>query len=216
VLVGVALPVVALAATAIAGAILVAGLGRSRPFVRQAAPLLVIALVMGFSLPNIVNLLASPFEGGAPQHDVVPSDGIASARWLRDHSGPDDVVATDLHCRLAVVGSQPCDARHFWVAAYSERHVLVEGWAYTQMAIGRARTLGVNPNVVPFWDPALLARNDLAFAQPTPANVAALQAGYGVRWLFADLTIADPAALGRVADLRDRVGDFAIYELRRP
>ncbi|HEY8819231.1 MAG TPA: hypothetical protein VIM25_10490, partial [Candidatus Limnocylindrales bacterium] len=100
--------------------------------------------------------------------------------------------------------------------AYSERHVLVEGWGYTQMATSRSGELGVNPNLVPFWDPPLLAQNDLAFTAPTPAALAALQDGYGVRWLFADVTIADPTALGRVADLRERVGDFAVYELRRP
>ena len=92
--------------------------------------------------------------------------------------------------------------------------MLVEGWAYTQMAISRARQLRVNPNAVPFWDPSLLALNDRAFTDPSADVLRALQVDHGVRWLFADTTIADSAALGRFADLRERVGDFAIYELR--
>jgi hypothetical protein len=216
VMVAIWLPVLALLGVALAGYLLISKLARHRAGLYGATPLLVISLVMGFSLPNILSLLASPVVPVTTAHEVIPGDGIAAARWLRDHSTPDDLVATNLHCRGPIGGSNQCDARHVWVSAYSERHVLIEGWAYTQMAITRSAELGVNLNTVPFWDPALLAQNDLAFTDPTSADLTALQAEYGVRWLFADLTMADPAALGRVADLRDRVGDFAIYELRRP
>ena len=211
------LPVLALLGIALVGYLLVSRLARHRADLYAATPLLVISLVMGFSLPNVMTLLASPFVARPIPHEVIPGDGIAAASWLRDHSGPNDVVATNLHCRTPIRAPDRCDARHFWVSAYSERQLLVEGWSYTQMAISRARKLGVtNVNAVPFWDPPLLALNDLAFTNPTPAVLTALQDEYGVRWLFADVTTADAAALGGLADLRDRVGDFAVYELRRP
>ena len=123
----------------------------------------------------------------------------------RDNSDPDDLVATNLHCRSPL--ASPCDPRNFWISGYSERHILVEGWAYTGMTLQQ---------VTPFWDPLLLAANDAAFTDPSEATIAKLRDEYGVRWLFADLTTADPDAIGRYADLRYRDGDFAVYELRRP
>ena len=94
--------------------------------------------------------------------------------------------------------------------------MLVEGWAYTQMGNSQAMQRGINPAAVPFWDPALLALNDRAFTDPSADVMRALRDDHGVRWLFADTTVADSAALGQFADLREQVGDFAIYELRRP
>ena len=72
------------------------------------------------------------------------------------------------------------------------------------------------PECGSFLDPALLSLNDRAFTDPSAEVLGALYADHGIRWLFADTTIADSAALGQFADLRERVGDFAIYELRRP
>ncbi|MFL5645364.1 MAG: hypothetical protein ACJ78L_08410 [Chloroflexota bacterium] len=206
-------PVLVLLVTATVGSVVFTRLAHRRSDLRGAAPLLTVALVMGFSLPKMA-AAASPFVAVADAPIVVPADGMAAARWLRDHSGPGDLIATHLHC-LAPGGAGRCDARHFWVSAYSERHVLVEGWAYTQMSISHARELGVDSNHVPFWDPALLALNDRAFTDPSAEVLRALEADHGVRWLFADATIADVAALDRLADLRERVGDYAIYELRR-
>ena len=41
----------------------------------------------------------------------------------------DEVIATNAHCSRPNRVS-PCDARNFWMAAYAERTMLVEGWAY--------------------------------------------------------------------------------------
>jgi hypothetical protein len=94
--------------------------------------------------------------------------------------------------------------------------MLVEGWAYTSTAVAEAKKLGVSNTVVPFWDPALLADNDEAFSKPSAAAVDLLRDRYGVHWLFADAARTDLDALDRVADLRERRGAFAVYELRRP
>jgi hypothetical protein len=209
-------PLLVLLVIATVAFVLFRRLARARPELNGAAPLLTIALVMGFSLPNVAMLLASPLNAAAAPYQVVPADGIAAARWLRDHSAPDDLVATHLHCLSPVSASGTCDARHFWVSAYAERHVLVEGWAYTQMGNSQAMQRGINPAAIPFWDPALLALNDRAFTDPSAEVLRALRVDHGVRWLFADTTVVDSAALGQLADLREQVGDFAIYELRRP
>ena len=185
------------------------------PELRGAVPLLVIALAMGFTIPNIPKVIVSPVLNLNPQTTLaVAADGIGAARWLRDHSDPDDLVATNLHCRPLPDAGDTCDARHFWVSGYSERRMLVEGWAYTSKAIASAMKLGVSDRTVPFWDPALLAANDAAFQAPTEAAVAVLRDDHGVRWLFADLSMADADGLARVAELRYRLGDYGVYSVR--
>lgn len=214
VLVAIILPVLALVGVALIAYAVLRLAAPKRPVLHGAIPLLVIALVMGFSLPNVARLVASPFDVRQVSGASVPGDGADVARWLRDHSVPVDLVATNLHCRPLADTSGACDARHFWISGYSERHVFVEGWSYTTKATTLSKQLGVSYIVVPFWDQPLLARNDLAFTDPSPAALAELHDRDGVRWLFADLTKADAAALGREADLRYRQGDFAVYELR--
>jgi hypothetical protein len=208
------LPVVALAAVAIIAFLGLRGFQRGSPTLRDAIPLLMIALIMGFSLPGAATLMIVPLTRPLAGTVPVPADGIAAAYWLRDHSDPSDLVATDLHCRPMLVKATTCDARHFWVSGYSERHVLVEGWAYTTRAIAIGRTLNVNGATVPFWDQALLAQNDRAFSAPSATALAKLRAEYGVHWLFADLSASDGEALGRLADLRYRQGNFGVFELR--
>ena len=102
------------------------------------------------------------------------------------------------------------------MSAYSERRVLVEGWAYTTPATAYAVEHRVSDRTVPFWDQPTLAANDAAFATPSGPALATLRDTYGVRWLFADLDHGASEALGDVADLRHREGPFAVYELRRP
>ena len=90
---------------------------------------------------------------------ALPRSRVEAARWVRDNSSPDQVLATNAHCR-AVGGDGVCDARSFWLSAYSERRVLVEGWLFAP----RVSETGEQS----FWDPALLALNDEAFTAPTP------------------------------------------------
>ena len=201
------LPVLALLGVAVTAYVALRLAAPKWPVLQGAVPLLVIALVMGFSLPNVATDLASPINGKPPSDLIVPGDGIDVARWLRDHSDPDDLVATNVHYACYPRLDNACDARSFWVSAYSERRILVEGWAYTTKS---------STNGAPFWDPSLLAANDAAFTDPSAAAVAKLRDAYGVRWLFADLTSADSDSIGRYAALRYREGDFAVYELPGP
>ncbi|MGH3465330.1 MAG: hypothetical protein ACRDP9_28000 [Kribbellaceae bacterium] len=150
-----------------------------------------------------------------------------AARWLRANSDPDDLVATNAHCVIKV--GQVCDSRHFWIAALTERHVLVEGWGYTNKINEQVAATGENPFRLPFWDLQRLEDNDAAFrARPKSLNelqrppkelrnaVNKLRDEYGVRWLFADLTYAEvPHELAEVADLRYDGLDVQIFEIRR-
>ncbi|WP_237103861.1 hypothetical protein, partial [Nonomuraea sp. MG754425] len=138
---------------------------------------------------------------------LIPRGALEAGRWLRAHSSPDDVVATDLHCRYD--WWRVCDSRHFWVSGFSERRVLVEGWAYAESTLSRARPFLRSYLAVPFGDPALLAANDAVFERPTAENVRELSRKYGVKWLFTGIN----PELGKFASLRFRNATSSVYRL---
>jgi len=146
----------------------------------------------------------------------VPDGGVIAARWLRDHTSPDALVAVNAHCRRP---AGRCDNRHFWISAYAERRILVEGWGYINGANSRAALIGT-PGIlgtVPFQQPQRLADNDAAFLNPTAETVGKLRDAYGVRWLFADdRHPVRTTELGRFAALRFRAGHCWVYELTDP
>ncbi|MFG1959015.1 hypothetical protein [Nonomuraea sp. NPDC049028] len=145
------------------------------------------------------------------ENRVIPQGALAAGRWLRDHSGPDDLVATNTHCRLGY--ENPCDTRYPWVAALSERHVLVEGWAYTATNLSHWRP-GLLPEGLPFWDTELIKLNDTAFQSPSQTAMRGLRERYGVRWLFVDELRGNPSPrIGEFAEFRFRSGDYAVYQL---
>ena len=138
------------------------------------------------------------------------SDEVAAARWLRDHSEGDDVVMTNRHCRGPEVPG--CKRTQFTVAAWSERDVLVEGWAYTSRmnalsADSHANTRG------PFWDPDLLRLNDRFFVHPTASAARRLQAR-GVRWVFVYRALPH-TKLSKFATLAHRNRIVDVYRLRQ-
>ncbi|MBM0258454.1 hypothetical protein [Micromonospora sp. 4G55] len=129
-------------------------------------------------------------------------------RWVRAHSGPEEVLATNVHCRMVVSGW--CDARSFWLSGYAERPVLVEGWAFAPRMVGRPE----GP-YAPFWDAERLRANDAAFTAPTAAGLAELRDRYGVRWLVVDRTVGPESPdLAQLADLRHENTRMAVYRLR--
>ncbi|MBT2231289.1 hypothetical protein [Nonomuraea sp. NEAU-A123] len=145
------------------------------------------------------------------ENRVIPQGALAAGRWLRDHSEPDDLVATNTHCRLGY--EHPCDTRYPWVAALSERHVLVEGWAYTATNLSHWRP-GLLPEGLPFWDTELIKMNDTAFQSPSQTAMRRLRESYGVRWLFVDELRANPSRrIGDFAEFQFRSGDYAVYRL---
>lgn len=145
---------------------------------------------------------------------VIPEDGAYAARWIRDRSGIDDVVATNVHCLGRVADDGSCDARHFWMAALAERQVLVEGWSYANPSESVAPGFEDGD---PFWDPALLALNDQAFTAPTEAVLDELYAEHGVRWLLVDRTRGmESPELATFADLVVDRPEAAVYQVTPP
>jgi hypothetical protein len=146
---------------------------------------------------------------------VIPDGAAEAGRWLRGHSDPDDLLATNLHCQPR---RDACHNLHFWVAAYTERRVLVEGWGYTPTANEHALEAGIPQSAVEFWDKQRLADNDAAFTSPSEQTIGLLRDKYGVRWLFVDRRDAYPLpppspAIGEHAVLRFTAGDCAVYEV---
>ncbi|MGW6278983.1 hypothetical protein [Kribbella sp. NPDC055071] len=151
-------------------------------------------------------VFAQPSRGGATAAEA------GAATWLRRNSTPGDLIATNAHCIIQRDGL--CDSRHFWLAALSERPVLIEGWSYSNQANRIALTTGGNPSLIPYWDRAELTANDAAFKTPTPAAIERLRQA-GVRWLYADNRVGNVSpALRNYVSLRHATLDATIYELK--
>jgi hypothetical protein len=140
----------------------------------------------------------------------IPAGGAEAARYIRDHSAVSDRLATNSHCMPVYADKKTCDARNFWLSAYAERRVLVEGWAYTPT--GQSRK---NANTGPFWDKPLLAANDKAFRNPTKQDLDYLWTKYGVRWLVFDKMVSQPSA-GLKPLWRYSSGTVDVYQLTPP
>jgi hypothetical protein len=140
-----------------------------------------------------------------------PPGALTVARWLREHSRPDDLVATNAHCRWGL--EDPCDSRHSWVAALAERRVLVEGWTYTTLNLNSWRP-GLLVQNIPFWDEERIRLNDAAFDTPSRETIGLLRRRYGVGWLFVDeRLVRSTSTIGEFADLQARSGDYALYRV---
>ncbi|MEU6414977.1 hypothetical protein [Microbispora sp. NPDC046933] len=205
---------------AVAAAVVVVLISR-RAGLRAWAFVLVMFAAVGWPAAwsaRVLSALTHVPSGGASFGEVrpvapeaVPHGLMTAARWLRANSAPDDLVATNVHCRWGY--AHPCDSRQFWVSALTERRVLAEGWTYTTTNMSRWRP-GDLPENLPFWDRERLRVNDLAFTSPSRSTIQRLRHQYGVRWLFADERYGTrDANLDDFADLRFRSGDFALYQL---
>jgi len=222
VLLQLALPYLALVgAVVVVGMVLVAA-RRRFGYLRGVSLLLTLLVAIGMGLPqawrNVGGSLRTGFSAawhptlladGAPE---ITRDNIVAARWLRDNSDPDNLVATNAHCRP--VRPTGCDNRHFWISAYSERRVLLEGWGYTSTANQISVRTGIAFPFVRYWRPEVLAANDEVFSAPSAPAVKRLHDAYGVRWLFVDSrrTTVSPD-LSRFARLRFQSGACAVYEI---
>ncbi|GHJ44577.1 hypothetical protein Cs7R123_19190 [Catellatospora sp. TT07R-123] len=182
---------------------------RAHPGLRGTGALVALSAVLLAGAPgyamDVAKSLRTP-NGGAYFTVELPRSRVDAARWIREHSNPEDVLATNDHCLNRPKPGTGCDARSFWLSAYAEREVLVESWGFAP----RRFTV---PNEG-FWDLDLLKRNDAAFADPTPAGLAQLKA-LGVRWLVVDRDVsAESPTLATLADLRFDNGRLAVYRLR--
>ncbi|MBO4209581.1 hypothetical protein [Micromonospora echinofusca] len=201
----------ALVALAGLGALLWVVVTGHRPRLVGAGGVVLLTGILVAGTPGLVMDAAAARKypnGGAYAVVPMPASRVEAARWVRDHSAPGDVVATNVHCRAVVNGW--CDARSFWLSAYAERAVLLEGWSFAPRMVSRP-----GGAYAPFWDQDLLRANDTAFTAPTAAGLADLRDRHGVRWLVADHEV------GRVAPELDQLaepvfanGRISVYRLR--
>jgi hypothetical protein len=169
--------------------VVAAALLRGRTTTADVARALAIALTAAAAVSVLPRVVAPGFPAVKP---AVPGSSsawsqanVAAAAFLRRASRPDDVVMTNRHCNS--LPRPDCDRRAFVISAYSQRRVLVEGWAYTPEAIvaAAAATPPTSPFTGPFWDPARLELNDGFLARPS-AQAARRLWEQGVRWVYVD------------------------------
>lgn len=130
-----------------------------------------------------------PDQGGPQQLKLrIGEGGVAAARWLRDHSDPEDRIITNAHC-APTNDSKMCDNRHFWMAALTERRIVLEGWGYTVQAT-RGLTADEYRFTNPFWgDPSFLAENDALFTNPSSAALESFLERHPANWLLVDRSL---------------------------
>ncbi len=192
---------------------------RRMPQWRGLAGVVAVIGCLGLGVPSVAALAVDVARDPVPprvepapvEPTMIGAGGIEAARWLRAHSEPDDLVATNRHC--IDITARRCDSRMFWLSAFSERGVLLEGWAYQVRTATRAARLDSRICCLPFWNRQRLRTNDAAF-QGRSRAVAILRDRYDVRWMVLDRRL--PYRLNRLrelADVRHRNGDYVVLEL---
>lgn len=150
-------------------------LGQQRPWYVRAGVALAIAGVLTQSA-QLVNI-PTGYAGGSTTNvndpGAINETQLAAFQFIRSHSTPAEKVITNKHCLSGTVADQNCDARWFAVAAWTERRVLVEGWAYTQN--------GTSPD----WVQAELDLGDHFISSPTLADKLKLLS-LGVKYVYVD------------------------------
>ncbi len=152
---------------------------------RWSTSALCVCAVLGLGSMNVYSLTYDTVTQRPQPTPFYPAlwaeGGVAAAEYIEKHSSVDDIVATNVHC--VKPKAKRCDNRNFWVAASTERRVVIEGWGYTA---------GTNENYVrgeanafiPPPDPQRLRLNDAAFTKPSKQTVQALVDAYDPSWLF--------------------------------
>ncbi|XVV15834.1 hypothetical protein ACQP2X_16240 [Actinoplanes sp. CA-131856] len=201
------------AAVIVAVAIAVA-IWRKRALV--ALPTALVAAVVAAGLAGGVSYQLASLNDPRPKPRpavAVTAAEMRAALWLGEHSGEDDLVATNVHC--VPLNAEKCNARAFWVAGLSGRRTLIESWGYSDSAVAAHGKNGLAYYFQPAPDPAVYELNQRVFAEGDAAGVRRLRDEHGVKWLFADSRAGTVSpALARVADIRFQDGPATVYEIR--
>ncbi|WP_411105281.1 hypothetical protein [Streptomyces sp. cmx-4-9] len=208
------------AAAALALIALISGLlwwasSRVRPALAGRGGIVLLTAALAVSTPGLFHDALQTRETRWTYSWVMPGTQVQAARWIRAHSEPEDVLVTNSHCWQFedYADGGGCDnVRSQWLSAYSERSVLVEGWAYAPRAMAMAG--GAAAYGGPFWDQELFKLNEGAIYTPTTATLRRLHDQYRVRYMV----VHRPSGVEspRLHDLAKKVFDndrMAIYEL---
>ena len=181
-----------------------------------------VAGVLGASLAvgaiGVTPIIGYAINGNTPgQTDPLASDLTAAemraALWLDANAGPDDVIATNVHC-VNLLTRPNCESRAFWVSGLSGRQVVIEGWAFVPASVELHGSGGLGYSQQPPPDWTRYALNERVFADPTPEDLRRLRLVYGARWLFADTRAGTVSpALAALTTARYTDGSVTIYEL---
>ncbi|MFJ9518988.1 hypothetical protein ACIRPK_12075 [Kitasatospora sp. NPDC101801] len=201
----------ALAAIAAVLGLLWRGAGRLLPGLRRRGGVVLLTAALTAGAPTLVLDVAQTSQSEWMGTALLPAEQVQAARWVRAHSSPSDVLATNSHCRSFDdygVPGEVCtnNAQSFWLSGYSERSVLVEGWAYSP------RLMSEQSNA--FWDLPLLKLNEDAVYAPTAELLHRLHAEHHVRYLVVDRKVHPESALLKslARPVYDN-GRVAVYEL---
>ena len=176
-------------------------------------------LLMGTGLMRIgdaVQAMVTPARVATadPQKASLGPGTLETAAWLRQHTSPDDVLATNAHYRTPK-GEGDRDNRHAWIAGYGERRVLVEGWAYTPDVFTQSVAHRTTSHYFGFSDRVLLRENDAAFTDSTGQAAKRLHTVYGVDYLVVDTRYPhEREALTAAGTLVHRAGVCEVIRLR--
>jgi len=183
--------------------------GRWWPALRGRGGLVLLTGALLAGAPTLIMDIQknSVFPNGGGWGSVpVPKSRVDAGRWVRDHSRPTDVLATNQHC---VNGEEfRCDNNlGFWLSAYSERSVLIEGWGFApRMTVATSYD---------FWDKARFDLNEDSFYSPTPDKIRQMHDRYHVRYLVVERTVRhESPELAKLATRRFDNARVAVYELR--
>jgi hypothetical protein len=161
---------------------------------------LCVCIMLGFGAMNVWSFaydVVSDQKMRAPHYRALfAPGGTQAAEKLRDESGVHDIVATNIHCVFP--DDKVCDNRNFWVSAWSERQMVIEGWGYTA-ATNKNYVAGEANSTIPAPDPELLKLNDAAFTDPSAETIGALVDAHDVKWLFVSKDY--PADIGGLKSL---------------
>ncbi|WP_457028902.1 hypothetical protein [Kitasatospora sp. P5_F3] len=201
----------ALAAIAAVLGLLWRGAGRLVPGLRRRGGVVLLTAALMASAPALVLDVMQTSQSEWIGTALLPAEQVQAARWVRAHSDPSDVLATNSHCQPFDDYSDPgwvCtnNAQSFWLSGYSERSVLVEGWAYSPRLMSEQSTA--------FWDLPLLKLNEDAVYAPTAGLLHTLRVEHHVRYVVVDRKVhAESALLKSLARPVYDNGRVAVYEI---
>ncbi|MFE2726639.1 hypothetical protein [Kitasatospora sp. NPDC059327] len=203
------------AAAALAGVAAVCGVlwwaaGRALPALRGRGGVVLLTAALAAGAPalllDVQQSRQVPWDGAWP----LPASQVEAARWVRAHSDPTDVLVTNGHCRsendYAVPGANCWNSLSFYLSGYSERSVLVEGWAYSPRLMSEKSGS--------FWDQPLLQLNEDAVYRPTAGILDQLRERHHVRYVVVNRKVAPESPdLKTLAKPVFDNGRMAVYEI---
>ncbi|MGH3472623.1 MAG: hypothetical protein ACRDPG_11345, partial [Nocardioidaceae bacterium] len=175
-------------------------LWRHHPRNLWLSPVTPVVLLLGLGLTHVYStaydtVTRRPEPHHRP-HPLFAKGGFTAAKFVAKHAGIDDVLATNVHCMKPK--AKHCDNRNFWISAYTQRRIVVEGWGYTAPTTANY-IKGVRNGFIPMPFPKRLAVNDAAVEHPSKASIDRLVKLYDVKWLF--VSKAYPVDLTRLNEL---------------